>query len=657
MENLLFGISIGSLAAFIPALPLAGASLNGFIALLCRSGRRPVPKPLVSVIGVAFPILSFAVACYLFSLAKNPATGFTTAPFWNWISIGDLIVPLAFKVDRLSLIMTLVVTGVGSLIHVYSIGYMAHDASFARYFALLNLFLFAMLVLVLGANLPLLFVGWEGVGLCSYLLIGFWFEDPAKAYAGKKAFIVNRVGDLGVLLAMFLIYSTLSAKGLQAPGGLLSFDVLEKYKGDLFLVATPIALLLFVGAVGKSAQIPLYVWLPDAMAGPTPVSALIHAATMVTAGVYLIARLHFLYALSPLAMQVVAVTGMATAFFAATIALVQSDIKKVLAYSTVSQLGYMVFAVGCGAFAAAIFHLVTHAFFKACLFLGAGSVIHALGGEQDIWKMGGLRKKMPITFATFTVSVLAIAGIFPFSGFFSKDAILWQGFATGHTILWGVGFVTAGLTAFYMFRLLSAVFLGAPRDAHLYSHAHESPFSMTIPLILLGLLSAAGGWIGIPEALKGHDHFFKWLAPLFAYEEFFAKLEARGHGLEMVLTVLTLIWVANLSLIANVLYSQKVGRMGALAERFAPLHRLLLRKFYVDEIYGLLVIKPIRLLSEKVLWKFTDQKVVDSLMVEGLAETVGLLGRTFAMLQTGVIQTYALLFAIGAVAFIGYFVL
>ncbi len=657
MENLLFGISIGALVARIPLLPLIGAALNGLIALLCRSGKRPVPKPLVSVIGLAFPLLSFAVAVYLFFLAKDPAEGFTTPALWNWISVGDFIAPLAFKVDRLSLIMILVVTGVGSLIHLYSVGYMAHDDGYARYFAYLNLFLFSMLVLVLGANLPLLFVGWEGVGMCSYLLIGFWFTDAEKAYAGMKAFVVNRIGDFGFLLGMFLIYSHLSAKGLQAPGGLLSFDVLQQYKGELFLIATPVCLLLFLGATGKSAQIPLYVWLPDAMAGPTPVSALIHAATMVTAGIYMIARLHFLYTLSPIAMEVVATVGMSTAFFAATIALVQSDIKKVLAYSTVSQLGYMFFAVGVGGFAAGVFHLMTHAFFKACLFLGAGSVIHSMGGEQNIWKMGGLKKRMPVTFYTFAVSVLAISGIFPFAGFFSKDAILWQGFATGHTVLWAVGFLTSGLTAFYMFRLLAAVFLGAPRDEKLYHHAHESPATMTIPLILLGILGAIGGWVGIPEALKGGDHFFRWLAPIFLYEEFFLKLEARGHGLELLLTVATLLWVVHLGLFANVLYSQKLGRMKAFAEKLGPVYRLLENKFYVDEIYRFLVIRPLHWLADRVLWRFTDQKVIDSLLVEGSAETVGLLGRTFAMMQTGAVQTYLLFFAAGAVGLIAYFIL
>lgn len=657
MENLLFGISITTLVALIPGLPLIGALLNGLIALVCKSRRRAVPKALVGVIGIMMPLLAFALVVYLFFLAKDPATGFTTPPLWNWIAAGDFVAPLSFKVDRLSLLMGLVITGVGTLIHIYSLGYMSHDHGFARYYAYLNLFLFSMLVLVFASNLPLLFVGWEGVGVCSYLLIGFWFEDPAKAAAGMKAFVVNRIGDFGFLLAMFLIFMHLSGKGLHDPAGLLTFEVLEKYKGDLFLIATPVCLLLFIGATGKSAQIPLYVWLPDAMAGPTPVSALIHAATMVTAGVYMIARMHFLYTLSPVAMQTVAVVGMSTAFFAGLIALAQDDIKKVLAYSTVSQLGYMIFGVGVGAFGAAVFHLMTHAFFKACLFLGSGSVIHAMHGEQNIWKMGGLRRKMPITFYTFGVSVLAISGIAPFAGFFSKDAILWQGFATGHTVLWVVGFITSGITAFYMNRLFAAVFLGQPRDKHLYDHAHESPVSMTLPLIILGILAVVGGWIGIPEAVKGHDHILHWFAPIFAYEEFFAKLEARGHGLELLMMIAALLWAVHLSLFANVLYSQKLGRMQKLAEKMAGLRTVLANKFYIDEIYNFVVVRPLTWISEKILWRFTDQKVVDTLLVEGSAQTVGLFGRTLGLMQSGLIQTYALIFVIGAVAVIGYFVL
>ncbi len=657
MQNLLFGIPIGTVVSLIPLLPLCGALLNGLIALGCRSGRNPVPKSLVNIIGVGLPLLSFAIVVWGFLAWKDPATGFTTPPLWNWLAAGDFVAPISFKIDRLSLVMSLVVTGVGSLIHLYSVGYMSHDKGYARYFSYLNLFLFSMLVLVLAGSLPLLFVGWEGVGLCSYLLIGFWFEDPEKAYAGKKAFIVNRIGDFGFLLGMFLLYSHLASKGVTASEGLLSFDVLQKYRGDLFLIATPVCLLLFVGAMGKSAQIPLYVWLPDAMAGPTPVSALIHAATMVTAGVYMIARLHFLYTMSPVAMQTVAVVGCATALFAAIIALLQTDIKKVLAYSTVSQLGFMFLAVGVGAFAAGIFHLVTHAFFKACLFLGAGSVIHGLGGEQNLWKMGGLKAKMPVTFYTFGIAVLAISGIFPFAGFFSKDAILWQGFATGHKILWAIGFVTSGLTAFYMWRLFAGIFLGRPRDAEKFHHAHESPLSMTVVLALLGLLSLVGGWVGIPASLKGGDHFFEWLAPLFAYEEFFHKIEQAGHGLELMLAVVTLLWVVHLALIAMVLYSQRLEAVKRFADKLRPLHTVITNKFYVDEIYQALFVRPIGWLSEKILWKFQDQKVIDSLLVEGSAQTIGLLGRTFAILQNGIVQTYALLFAVGAIGLIGYFIL
>ncbi len=657
MENLLFGIPLGTVVLLIPLFPLLGALFNGLTAILCRSERIPVPKPLVSIVGIGFPLLAFGLSVWLYFFAKDPATGFTTQPLWDWISIGDFTAGLAFKIDRLSLIMSLIVTGVGSLIHIYSMGYMAHEEGYARYYAYLNLFLFSMLILILAGNLPLMFVGWEGVGICSYLLIGFWFEDPAKASAGKKAFIVNRIGDFGFLLGMFLIYKTLSAKGVTSPAGLLSFDVLEHYRGELFLLVTPITLLLFIGATGKSAQIPLYVWLPDAMAGPTPVSALIHAATMVTAGVYMIARLHFIYTMSPFTMEIVATVGMSTAFFAAIIALAQNDIKKVLAYSTISQLGYMFFAVGVGAFEAGIFHLMTHAFFKACLFLGAGSVIHAMGGEQDIWKMGGLRKKMPITSTTFAVSVLAIAGIFPFAGFFSKDAILWQGLATGHTVLWAVGFMTAGLTAFYMCRLFALVFLGKPRHKENFLHAHESPPSMTFPLVILGILSVTGGWIGIPEALKGQDHFFKFLAPIFPYEEFFLKIEARGHGPELLSSFVILLWVVHLSLIATLIYSQKIDVMEKFVARISSLHRWAKDKFYIDEIYELIFVRPIHWLSENIFWKFSDQKVVDSLLVEGSAQTVGLLGRTFALLQTGFVQTYALVFAIGAIIVIGYFAL
>ncbi len=658
MESLVLGLPLSLIVALVPLFPLGGALLNGMIALFCRSGKRSIPTPLVSLVGLLFPLLSFALMLLLFSIAGSPPEGITTRPLWDWISIGQLTVPVAFKVDRLSLVMGLVVTGVGSLIHLYSIGYMRGDAGYARYFSYLNLFLFAMLVLVLASSLPLLFIDWEGVGLCSYLLIGFWFTDEAKAAAGMKAFVVNRIGDLGFLLGMFVLFSALVSRGVDPTGGLLSFDRLNEFRGDLQGCATLAGLLLFIGAIGKSAQIPLYVWLPDAMAGPTPVSALIHAATMVTAGVYLIARMHFLYTLSPVAMEVIAIVGASTALFAATIGLVQRDIKKILAYSTISQLGTMFLAVGVGAFSSGIFHLMTHAFFKAGLFLGAGSVIHALSGEQDIWKMGGLRKKMPATFLTFLLAILAIVGVFPFAGFFSKDAILFHTYATGHRLLWFTGFLGAGLTSFYMCRLFALTFLGTPRlDPEKKYHLHESPVMMTLPLMMLGLLSLIGGWISIPTVFHGGDHFFRWLAPLFPYTEFYEKVEQAGHGIELLLSGGTLFWVLHVGLFVTLFYTQKLGLVGRATEKIRAVHRLLERRYYVDELYDRVLIRPIRWVSEIVCWKFHDEKVIDGLAVHGTAETVGLFGRTLTLFQTGMVQNYALFFVVGALGVILYFVL
>ncbi|HEX7488675.1 MAG TPA: NADH-quinone oxidoreductase subunit L, partial [Anaeromyxobacteraceae bacterium] len=482
----------------IVLLPLLGFLLNGL------AGRR-LGNRFVTVVGCGLPIAAFVLALKYFLDLRAAGGAPIVEVAYAWLAAGKDTFEIAFYFDRLTAVMALIVTGVGSLIHVYSVGYMKEDASYARYFAYLNLFLFFMLMLVLGRSLLVLFVGWEGVGLASYLLIGFWFEDPAKAAAGKKAFITNRIGDAGFLLGMFLLYTVL---------GTLDMD-----RVNAAFMATPapvvsaslVGILLFIGACGKSAQIPLHVWLPDAMAGPTPVSALIHAATMVTAGVYLVARLSGIYLHAPEASAVIAAVGLATAFFAATIALVQTDIKKVLAYSTISQLGFMFLALGVGAYGAAIFHLYTHAFFKACLFLGAGSVIHALSGEQDVRKMGGLAKKIPITFATFAVATGAIAGLPPLAGFFSKDEILWFAFASdrgGAPVLWAVGAFTALLTAFYMFRLLWLTFLGRSRMApDVEHHVHESPPSMTVVLVALAALSAIGGFLSIP-------HFLEPLLPL-----------------------------------------------------------------------------------------------------------------------------------------------
>src|SRR5687767_3107354 len=490
----------------VPALPLLGAIVNGL-------GAGKLPRKLVSAIGTGTVGLAFLItaACFLALLKLPPEERVFVQQLYSWIDSGDLSVPVRFAMDPLSAVMMLVVTGVGFLIHVYSTGYMGHEKAYGRYFAYLNLFTFAMLVLVMADNFLVMFLGWEGVGLCSYLLIGFWYERPSAAAAGKKAFVVNRIGDWGFLIGMFLVFVAF---------GTLDFGRVFSEAPDRLAfgsaTATAIALFLFIGAIGKSAQIPLHVWLPDAMEGPTPVSALIHAATMVTAGVYMIARCHILYALSPVALIVVAIIGAATALFAATIGLVQKDIKRVLAYSTVSQLGYMFLAMGVGAYVAGIFHLMTHAFFKALLFLGAGSVIHALSGEQDMDRMGGLKKHLPRTHLTMLIGTLAIAGVFPLSGFFSKDEILWHAWQDGGPLLWGVGLTGAFLTAFYMFRLYFLTFHGEERlTPEAKHHLHESPNSMTIPLLILAALSVVGGWINIP-LVEGGQILGHFLEPVFA---------------------------------------------------------------------------------------------------------------------------------------------
>jgi NADH-quinone oxidoreductase subunit L len=660
METLVLGLPLSTLVALIPGLPLFGALINGVIAL--KDARRGDPcnrpeskantrfastsKSIVTLFGVGMPILSFLLSIVTFSIFKDYAMGDKIGPLFPWIEVGGLKIEFAFLIDRLALIMTLVVTGVGSLIHLYSVGYMGHDKAYARYFAYLNLFLFAMLLLVLGESLPLIFIGWEGVGLCSYLLIGFWFTDLEKSKAGMKAFVVNRIGDAGFLIAMFLLFN--------AAGSLGVLD-LAANRELLAPIATLACLALFAGVAGKSAQIPLYIWLPDAMAGPTPVSALIHAATMVTAGVYLMCRMSFLFLLSPVAMEVVATVGAMTALFAALIAITQKDIKKVLAYSTVSQLGYMVMAVGMGAFTAGVFHLMTHAFFKACLFLGAGSVIHGLSGEQDLFKMGGLRKKMPITFITYAAATLAICGIFPFAGFFSKDEILWQAFSHGHTFLWAIGFLTAGLTPFYICRGLSLAFLGKNRSPDL--KAHESPISMTIPLIILALLSLVGGWVGIPEAFGGSNVFHHWLMGVFAYPELFNEGAHASHGVELILSLATFLFALHMGLFALILYSRQLHRVESWSKKFGFIHKLLSNKFYVDELYQKVILGPMRLFAEKVLWKTADEKLIDGLFVNGSAHGVGLFGRLLSLTQTGLLQNYALLIGIGAIIMIAVFIL
>ncbi len=637
----------------IPLLPLLGALINGATALHVAYWKKKPSETFVSVVGVFFPLLSFAFALMAaWPFILGGVSEARVDPVFEWLAAGNFKVGFDLQLDRLSSLMVLIVTGIGTLIHLYSTGYMKGDGAFARYFTYLNLFLFSMLLLILGNNLLILFIGWEGVGLCSYLLIGFWFDDPAKASAGKKAFVVNRIGDFGFLLAVFIIVALLLPNAQAASEGILSFSTLEKYKEILAPMATAITLLLFVGATGKSAQIPLYVWLPDAMAGPTPVSALIHAATMVTAGVYMVARLSFLFDLAPFSREVVVTIGAATALFAATIGIVQRDIKKVLAYSTVSQLGYMFIGVGLGANTAGVFHLMTHAFFKACLFLGSGSVIHAMHGEQDIFKMGGLKKWMPITFWTFFISTIAIAGIPPFSGFFSKDEILFQAFDRGYPVQGMLGLIAAGMTAFYMFRLTTLTFMGKCRaDHHTQEHLHESPWTMTLPLILLAILAIGGGWVGIPEAFGGHNHLHHWLG-LEGHIGSFAEEshQTAEHGpAEIRLAVFSAVWALFWSVFAVVLYLKKTQWMDALEKKLKGLNTLVYNKYYVDEIYETLIVKPLAWISEKVLWRGVDAGVIDGILVNGGARFTQFLGQIAGTLQTGIVNAYALWFLAGVV--------
>jgi NADH-quinone oxidoreductase subunit L len=623
------------------------------------SYRRLVALIAPGVVGAAFAI---ALLCVL-SIAARPAEGRTFVQvLFPWIQAGSFLAPVGFQLDPLSSVMVLVVTGVGFLIHVYSVGYMSHERAFARYFVYLNLFMFAMLVLVLANNYLLMFVGWEGVGLCSYLLIGFWYEKQSAADAGKKAFVVNRVGDFGFLLAMFLIFWTFGS--LSYTEVFARVPVLAGSGALTTGLATAITLLMFLGATGKSAQIPLYIWLPDAMEGPTPVSALIHAATMVTAGVYMVARSSALFLRAPDTMMVVAVIGAATAIFSATIGICQTDIKRVLAYSTVSQLGYMFLACGVGAFAAGIFHLMTHAFFKALLFLGSGSVIHALSGEQDMRKMGGLKRFIPVTYWTMFVATLAISGIPGFSGFFSKDEILWQSFSSafGSPVLWGVGAAAAGITAFYMFRLLYLTFFGASRmDPDVERHVHESPATMTVPLVILAVLAAIGGWVGIPAVLGGGNFFERWLAPVFERDAP-AAIATAAHGaeaaahhsaaLEIGLMALS-VGVAVLGIvIAYYLYRAHMEKPAEIAGKWPVVYRAVYRKYYVDEFYEWAVVR--RVVNAAVwLWEMFDARFIDGI-VDGIADAVRAAGDRVRRLQGGIVGGYAFSLLLGAVLLVGY---
>jgi NADH-quinone oxidoreductase subunit L len=626
----------------IPLLPLLGAALNGLLG--SKWSKSLVNTVALGSTGISFICAIEAVREFLGYYDANHKA--FVKQFFDWIvAYNDARFGFDLQIDQLTVVMLLVVTGVGFLIHIYSTGYMAHEEGYYRFFSYLNLFMFFMLILVLAANYVLLFVGWEGVGLCSYLLIGFYFFKKSAADAGKKAFIVNRIGDFGFMLGMFLLFRTfhtLDFGTLFAQAATMQPDAMGQF-GTLTIAC----LLLFMGATGKSAQIPLYVWLPDAMEGPTPVSALIHAATMVTAGVYVVARSHVLFTHAPSAMYVVAIIGCATAFFAATIGLVQSDIKKVLAYSTVSQLGYMFLACGVGAFGAGIFHLMTHAFFKALLFLSAGSVIHAMGGEQDMWKMGGLAKKIKITFYCMLAGTIAIAGFPPFAGFFSKDAILFASFQRepAGKILYGAGLLAAVLTSFYMFRLIWLTFFGESRFDEHKVHVHESPTTMTGPLTILAVLSLVGGWFAAPSFWGGKDYFSDFLAPIFGGEVVAGGESA--HQLELILSAVAVLAAASGLIVAWRMYSKKVERGES-----TGLHKLLYNKYYVDEIYQAAIVGPLMWLSRNILWKVVDAGIIDG-TVNGVAHGASGIGDVVRHTQSGNTRSYAVWVIIGALVIFG----
>lgn len=619
------------LAWLIPVFPLVGF-------LVTSLGGKKMPNSVSGTLASLMVLASFVVSVTIFTQFDGQPV---TLDLFNWISSGTLAIPFSFMIDQLSLVMLLIITGVGFLIHLYSIGYMHGDEAFTRFFSYLNLFVFFMLLLVLGSNYIVMFAGWEGVGLCSYLLIGFWFKNPEYNKAANKAFIMNRIGDLGFLLGIILIFITF---------GTTSFNIIFPSAGAFPTdqpVIIAITMLLFIGAMGKSAQIPLYTWLPDAMAGPTPVSALIHAATMVTAGIYMVIRSNVLYSLAPATLSVITIIGAATAIFSAAIAITQTDIKKVLAYSTVSQLGYMFVALGVGAYSTALFHVTTHAFFKALLFLAAGSVIHAMSGEQDIRKMGSLKKKLPITYFVFLIGTLAIIGCPPLAGFFSKDEILAKAWIQNKMIFWVLA-ITSLMTAVYMLRLFFLTFFGSFRGTHDQEHhLHESPKSMTIPLIALAILSAIGGFMGLPEVFSEHHSLNHFLEPILTFPSTFIHAEA-SHKFEWTLMISSTIILAIIFFVAAKKYSSSKGVPAAHEQQLSFFARASYNKFYIDELYDTIIVRPIRALSE-IFYRIIDIKIIDGL-VNSVNKTVVFGSRTLRLVQTGSVGFYIFAMVFGIIA-------
>ena len=627
-------VDLSTIISLVPLLPLLGF-------LIISLGNKRLSHGVAAWVGCGSVLLSFIISVILFAtlLTKPEEERFLITVLIDWITVGNLSVSISFLVDPLSSIMLLIITGVGFLIHVYSVGYMHGDTGFNKYFSYLNLFVFFMLMLVMGSNYLVMFVGWEGVGLCSYLLIGFWFKNQNFNAAANKAFIMNRIGDLGLLLGVILIFIHFGSLNYQ--------DVFSNAASVDTMALTLITILLFIGAMGKSAQIPLYTWLPDAMAGPTPVSALIHAATMVTAGVYMVARNNLLYALSPLALQLILIVGLATALFAATIALTQNDIKKVLAYSTVSQLGLMFVALGLGAFAGGIFHMATHAFFKALLFLGAGSVIHAMQGEQDIRKMGGLKKVLPVTYLTFLVGVLAISGIPPFAGFFSKDEILAVAFSQ-NPFVWGAALIASLMTAFYMFRLFFLTFFGTSRaGAEALKHAHESPASMTIPLIVLAALSLLGGFMNVPESLFGSAWLEEFLYPVFEQSNTVLTTSPLSHSTEYVLMGTVITMTLMLIGLAYSMYVKNGKVPVPEGQALSSMHNTVYNKYFIDEIYDAIVVKPLFWLS-KMLDSLIENFAIDRIVNSFGTVVIGG-SKVLRLLQAGSIGFYIFIMVVGIV--------
>ena len=614
----------------IPLFPLLGAVLIGLLHVFTVK-ESSSPEKFYGILACVGPVLSFVLALKVFVALKSlPVDSrFLSHKAFTWFSVGDLHIDMGFLADPLSCLMLLFVTFIGSLIHIYSIGYMGGDKNYGKFFAYMNLFLGSMLVLVLGDSPVVMFVGWEGVGLCSYLLISFYSEDRQNVLAGNKAFIVNRIGDLGFVLGMSFLFWGIGASG---------FDYLS-LKANVHnlqpAIALTVCLLLFVGATGKSAQIPLYVWLPDAMAGPTPVSALIHAATMVTAGVYMVARFSFLYAGVELAGNIIAWVGILTALLAAIFGMFQEDIKKVLAYSTVSQLGYMFAGVGVAAYSAGIFHVFTHAFFKALLFLGAGSVIYALHHEQNIWKMGGLKSKMPKTYITMVIGSLALAGCPPFSGFFSKDEILYSALASGHYGIWAVGVLVAGMTAYYTFRMIFVVFHGKPRDQHAFEHAQDAPSVMTVPLIILAVGALFAGFLNLPAIFGGNQIVTHWLAP--------SLTEHHPHSSLFIEIIAILASVVAFAIGIKIAYT-KFGQ-GAPEPSYKGFADFAYHKFYVDELYNALIVQPYKAVGTSI-WKMIEPNVTDA-PVQGVSKLYMLLGTAFKVFQVGYVRIYAIYMVLG----------